>query len=126
MSLKIAEYQRKPFTVQAIQVTVDNMQEVAEWCGGEVILEQHGARLVNYIKVDIPDARTERQKKAFVQDWVLKTDTHVKCYSKKAFPNTFEKSVNQLIEDGEYPINHNQMALPIFKAVSDVEAVQIN
>lgn len=125
MSLEIAEYQRKPFTVQAVQVTVDNMQDVAEWCKGEIILEQHGGRLVQYIKVDVPDARTERQKKAFIQDWVLKTDSMVKCYSKKAFPNTFEQVLRvDPNAEGTNIVDHNQ--LPLFKAVSDVEAVQVN
>jgi hypothetical protein len=90
MSLNIQKYQRKPFTIDAIQVTVDNMQEVAEWCGGEIIIEKQGGRLVQYIKVDVPHAISERQKKAFVQDWVLKTGESIKCYSSRAFPKNFE------------------------------------
>jgi hypothetical protein len=99
MSLNIQKYQRKPFTIDAIQITVDNMQEVAEWCGGEIILEKHGGRLVQYIKVDVAHAISERQKKAFVEDWVLKAGTGFKCYSKRAFPNNFEPAKKGVTAD---------------------------
>lgn len=93
MSLSIEKYNRKPFTVEAVQITVDNMAEVAEWCGGEVILEQHkNGRLVQYIKVDVNKPISERQTKAYVGDWILKGRGGFKCYSKKAFPACFEKA----------------------------------
>lgn len=34
MSLDVATYNLRPVAVQAVQVTVDNLVEVAEWCGG--------------------------------------------------------------------------------------------
>ena len=34
MTLKIEHYTRKPFPVEAVQVTEENLNEVAESCGG--------------------------------------------------------------------------------------------
>lgn len=90
MSLNIQQYQRKPFPVEAVQVTLDNMQEVAEWCGGEIVLDKQGSRLVNFIKIEVQHAISERQKKAFLEDWVLKTNSGFKCYSSRAFPKNFD------------------------------------
>lgn len=89
MSLAIKDYTRKPFTVEAVQVTPQNLEEVAKWCGGEIITERRGGREVKYIKVDVSRPMTERQTKAFVEDWVLKAGTGFKCYTKKAFPDCF-------------------------------------
>lgn len=33
------EYIRKPFTVTAVEVTLENINEVAEWCKGTVVME---------------------------------------------------------------------------------------
>lgn len=91
MSLLVEQYIRKPFTVNAVQVTLDNMEEVAKWCGGEIIIEKRGGRLIQYIKVDVNRPLNDRQTKAFVEDWVLEAGTGYKCYSKKSFPSSFEK-----------------------------------
>lgn len=111
MSLKIEEYQRKPFTIDAVQVTLDNMQEVAEWCGGEIIIEKQHGRLIQYIKVPVSRPMTERQTKAFVEDWVLKAGTGFKTYSKVAFPKNFEKSALQVLKE------HNERQQPLFEQV---------
>lgn len=94
MSLNTQKYQRKTFFIDAVQVDLDNMEEVAEWCGGEIILDNNGGRLVQHIRIDVEHAINERQKKAFVNDWVLKMGAGFKCYSKRAFPNNFEPVKN--------------------------------
>jgi hypothetical protein len=115
MSLNIQKYQRKAFEIDAVQVTLDNMQEVAEWCGGEIVIEKLGGRLIQYIKVEVLHAINERQKKAFVEDWVLKTDRGVKTYSKRAFPNNFEKTQHQKVLDCE--IEGNTAQQPLFESI---------
>jgi hypothetical protein len=100
MSLNIQQYQRKPFTVEAVQVTLENMQEISDWCSGEVIVEKLGAKLIQYIKVEVTHAISERQKKAFIGDWVLKTNTGYKCYSKRAFPSNFVLSPEEELKMG--------------------------
>lgn len=103
MSLLIEEYIRKPFIVDAVLVTLDNMQEVAEWCGGEVLIDNQGGRLTSFIKVDVTRPMNDRQTKAFVGDRVLKTKSGVKCYSKKAFATCFEKREKPSEEQNLWP-----------------------
>jgi hypothetical protein len=37
--METKEFARKTFTVQAVEVTLENYREVAEWCKGEVVFE---------------------------------------------------------------------------------------
>ncbi len=92
------KFSRKPFHVDAIQVTYENMEEVAIWCEGEVVaIEKDETTAEKYIKVRVYRPITERQTKAFVGDWVLYAGTGFKVYTSKAF----EKSFEQVSEDSE-------------------------
>jgi hypothetical protein len=39
MTLATTKYVRKPFEVEAVQVTEENLEEVAQWCHGELQTE---------------------------------------------------------------------------------------
>jgi len=84
--LEIAKYTRKPFDVEGAQVTEDNLNAVAEWCGGEVQEQTNGAK---YIKVDVTRPITTRQTRAFPGDWVLLAGRGFKVYTEKAFRTNF-------------------------------------
>lgn len=90
--IEIYKYARKPFVVEAIQVTADNMAEVAHWCGGEVrTVKESGVASVagtKYVAVRVKRPLTARQTKAFVGDWVLASGHSFKVYT----PGAFEKS----------------------------------
>lgn len=58
--MNVATYQSKPASVQAVQVTIENLDEVAEWCGGRVA----GARIL----IDTNNGQAE----APVGHWVVK------------------------------------------------------
>lgn len=97
MSLKIETYARKTFYVKGVEVTEDNMLQVARWCDGEVrtnqrVIDDHNNTVdEKYIKVSVNRAQTERQTKAFVGDRVLYSDGQgYKVYNPKAFKNAFE------------------------------------
>lgn len=85
-TLKIEKYTRKPFTVDAVQVTADNFSAAAEWCGGEVQELSDG---VSYIKVDVSRPITTRQTRAFLGDWILLAGRGFKVYTEKAFRTNF-------------------------------------
>lgn len=88
MSLKTHKFARKPFYVDAVRVTAENMAEVAEWCRGEIQTDNEGH---TFIKVPAHRPITDRQKKAYVRDWVLFSGTGFKVYEAKAFDRSFEK-----------------------------------
>lgn len=81
------KYIRKPFEVDAVKVTEDNLLEVAEWCQGEVVTEGDA----QYVKVRVARVLNERQTKAFIGDWVLYAGTGYKVYTAKAFSKSFEQ-----------------------------------
>ncbi len=85
-------FTRRPFDVEAVQVTDENMQAVADWCGGKIYhAKQKGTdAIVPYIKVDTHRPLNDKQKMAFVGDWVLKAATGFKIYTDTAMQNSFE------------------------------------
>ena len=88
-------FRRKTFFVTAVQVTKENMSDVAEWCNGT--LTQKGDN--SFIKVNVKRALSRRQTEAHVDDWVLSNGVGFKVYTPTAFANNFE-----LDEGSEYNI----------------------
>ncbi len=82
------KYVRRPFYVDVVQVTAENIEAVATWCDGEVRSEANGG--AQYIKVRVSNPRTDRQTKAFWNDFVLYAGSGYKVYTPKAFANSFE------------------------------------
>lgn len=87
MAVQPVPYVRKPFYVDAVEVTAENMEEAAAWCGGRIWQSDNGDK---YIKVHVHRPLNERQTKAFVGDHILKHDKAFKVYTPKAFENSFE------------------------------------
>ncbi len=85
------KYVRKPFEVDAVQVTAENLEELAEWCQGT--LEEDNRP---YIRVRVARPLNERQTKAYAGDWVLYAGTGFKVYTSKAFHRTFEQKPVEL------------------------------
>lgn len=90
--LQTTMYRRKPFHIEAVQVTERNLHEVAHWCGGEVKTEPTlvGEGTEEYIFVEVVRPLNIRQKKAYPGDWVLKSKTGFKIYMNSAFDDCFE------------------------------------
>lgn len=95
--MKTATYYRKPFPVQGVQVTLDNMNEVAAWCKGEVLTTPPRSASAGstgqktYIKVPVSHPKNVKQTTAFPGDWVLAAGYgSFKVYTNTAFNNTFD------------------------------------
>lgn len=96
MKLNLEKYTRKPFDVDAAQVTEENLEQLAEWIPGAEIREQKvNGEPKRYIKLKVKNSQNERQTKAFVGDWVLYSDSGSgwKVYTQNAFARTFEPLV---------------------------------
>lgn len=103
MALEIDKYVRKPFAVDAVCVSEENMREVAKWCGGQVRrLPRWDPRSgTKFISVNVFKALNERQTQAFVGDWVLSSGTGpngFKVYTPRAFETSFEKEAERMLE----------------------------
>jgi len=94
--MKTEKFQRKPFLVDAVQVTEENMESVAQWCKGNVvstdpgIAEQLHKPVQTWIQVETQQPMNDRQRQAFVGDWILYANRGFKIYTPKAFDRTFE------------------------------------
>lgn len=86
-------YVRKPFEVEAVQVTEENLELVSEWCRGMI----HNEPAARYIKVNVARPLNVRQTKAYPGDWVLFANNGFKVYTDKAFEKTFDlKAADQI------------------------------
>lgn len=95
--LKLEKYERLPFTIEAVEVTAENMRAVAKWCGGQI--RTSGKRgIQKYIKVDVKRALNDRQTQAYIGDFVLKAGSGFKIYTPRAFSESFRKKVEGMME----------------------------
>lgn len=91
-----ARFAKRIFYIEAIQVTSENMEQIAEWCKGK-ILRTRAKPEENYpaspfIKVDVKNPRNPRQTRAFVNDWVIRDeDGRWRVYPNKAFKLAFDE-----------------------------------
>lgn len=94
--MQTQKYQRKSFLVDAVQVTEENMEEVAKWCRGTIrttdskIAEGLHKEPERYIEVNVLNPYNDRQKQAFPGDWVLFSKNNFKVYLDKGFHKVFE------------------------------------
>lgn len=93
MPIVTATFERKTFRVQAIRVTAENMQELAEWTGGELGVTNasydEGRPFVN-VPVGHVNGR-ERLARAYVGNWItrLSEGNNFRVYKDKSFVEAF-------------------------------------
>jgi hypothetical protein len=90
VSIETEKYVRKAFTIEAVQVTPENFAQVAEWCDGVITTDVTTPERRQFIKVRVHHPLSERQTKAYVNDFVLFAGKGFKVYTPKAFAHTFE------------------------------------
>lgn len=99
MAVEIKKFVRKPFNVEAVEVNESNINQVAQWCKGTVLLEPgRGANRRRYIKVDVKRPLEERQTRAYVGDYVVvASDPNIKGF-KVYTPDAFAKTYAELVK----------------------------
>ena len=100
--MKTSRYVRKPFYVDAVQVTKENMEEVAKWCGGDI---QHDLNGIGFIKALQHRSKTIPKTRAFVGDWVLSSKIGFRVYTNGAFEKSFEDSDGEWSESFDEALN---------------------
>jgi hypothetical protein len=94
--LKTKTYVRNPLHVDAVQVTIENIDKVAAWCSGRVQSDVAG---LDFIKVNVRRPLNKRQTQAFVDDWILFANGGYKVYTDKAFKENFHDAIQMVIGD---------------------------
>lgn len=88
--MEFAEFVRRPFTVEAVEVTVDNIEEIAEFVG----TLRHKDNGTPYIQVNfrlVPNV-----PKVFPGFWMTKMGDNIRCYSKRAFEEQFVRTSEEI------------------------------
>ena len=83
MTLQYENFVRKPFLVEATQVTEENMEELAKHIG-EVRKKEDGTRYIFVDKRLVPNVY-----RVFPGFWVTRMGDNVRCYSEKVFHAQF-------------------------------------
>jgi hypothetical protein len=102
--ITLKQFVRKPFSVQAVEVTAENMAEVAGWCGGQLrtSVGKNGQGVQSYIKVRVKYPLKDRQTMAYVGDWVVtaldQSGQSFKVYTPKAFEMSFDELEKDLMD----------------------------
>ncbi len=87
--LGVEVYVRTPLPVRALQITEENIEAVAKWCGGEIRTRAHENGALSYIKLRVIRPSNLRQTQGFVGDWVLQSEFGYKVYVNTAFEKNF-------------------------------------
>ena len=83
--MQTTSYKRKPLLVEAVQVTEENLAEVAIWAAGTVF-----DSVKKHVEIDVIHPLHAKQRRASTGDWVLKSDQGFKIYADSAFKKSFE------------------------------------
>lgn len=83
MSLQYEKFVRKPFVIEAVRVTRENIAELAPMVG----LLQHKGDGTPYIQVN--PSLVPGIPRLYIGFWVTKMGRNIRCYSKRAFANQF-------------------------------------
>lgn len=93
--MKIEKFDRRPFSVMAVQVSFTNFQEVAEWCKGSVVMQK--AKMLG-VETEVPAVRVEGQGdnrgKSFVASlgcYIVELKGSFRVYKPAQFESSFVK-----------------------------------
>lgn len=88
------KYVRKAFYVEAVRVSAENMEEVAQWCNGTVCTNDSTGK--NYVQVNVVRAMTPRQTRAYIGNHVVRAGAGFKVYTNQAFTQDFDPAPDLL------------------------------
>lgn len=90
-------FTRKTFSVRAIQVTAQNMYDVALWCDGRYVIAQNSAQRP-YIEVVIAKSNgRDILARAYEGCWITRLvsgEAYFKVYKDKSFAQAFDERVD--------------------------------
>lgn len=101
--MDVQEYDRRAFSVNAVEVTMQNVQEVAEWCGGtvgEVKTKLVGAwTMLPMIELNGSGESKGRVFKALLGHYVVELNGSFRVYKPQTFRALFVKKELKDLEE---------------------------
>lgn len=119
LDMPFTTFVRKPFVVQAVEVTVDNIAEIAPHVGS---LEQKEDG-TPYIQVD--PKKVEKIWRVYPGFFLTQMGSKLRCYSRKAFTGGFTEATPELMEWVSYvngPKEENNETVEVEAEPSVVES----
>lgn len=107
MTVQPKRFVRKPFEVEALQVTDRNFSDMVEWCEGEAKLDENHRR---FIEVPVRKPINKRQTTAYVGDFIVLQRKEFKVFKNSSFRSTFDE-VNELIAEQLVHAGHAQLEI---------------
>jgi hypothetical protein len=108
MELETTEYDRKTFTVNAVELTFKNVEQVAKWCKGTVDTET--TRLLGGADTELPVIKVQGQGEdkgktlvARLGYFVVESKGRFRVYKAPQFHAAFEKHVEEPKQDKYLP-----------------------
>lgn len=82
--MNFQNYVRTPFAIKALEVTEENFEDVAAFCGKSIEVTSKGDRYIFVNRRIIPTG-----SKIFVGWWITLMDDNVRCYPPRSFNSQF-------------------------------------
>jgi hypothetical protein len=102
--IQIVAMIRKPFYVNAVLVTEENIENVATWCNGTIVLieRNRSKNLIKCVQIEDRRAQADWQRQARVGDWVVSAGKGFKVYTNKALRASFDVIGVEVEEEQHY------------------------
>lgn len=84
--LEYSTFVRKPFTVEAVEVTDENIEEIAQFCG-TLREKENGQKFIQVDRRLVPNVF-----RIYPGFWMTKMDDNVRCYSRRIFTEQFARN----------------------------------
>jgi len=101
--MDIQTYLRRGFDVEAVQITLENIDEVAQWCGATI--EQRPVRMVNTTAllptISLKGSGVDHANYylGYLNFWVVKMNKKFRIYKPDQFDRTFVPKQQLTIQD---------------------------
>ena len=100
--MEFTTFVRKPFSVEAVEITTENIAEIAEFVGE--LKEKDGKPYIQVNRRIVPNLF-----RVFPGFWMTRMGDNIRCYSRKVFNEQFVESTGPIeqfvagINNGETP-----------------------
>jgi hypothetical protein len=84
--MEFTTFVRKPFTVEAVEVTEENIAEIAKFCG-TLREKENGQKFIQVDRRLVPNVF-----RIYPGFWMTKMDDNIRCYSRRIFNEQFARN----------------------------------
>jgi hypothetical protein len=110
---------KKSFDVQAAQVTEQDMETIAEWCGGRIYIQHNeGEERQFYIQFTGIQHKEKKEIKAFVGDWITFVRDEFRLFHDTQFKRAYDLKTDkyaQVLEQVEKAMGGNSYMPVMFE-----------